>query len=79
MIKDKAAAKPVIDTVAAQLISTRASLGRTTTSDDVEYFKKRMAGNRLDLETYGREQPAGTGAPSPTKAVRIYNFFLQNA
>ena len=52
-IKDKTAAKPVIDSVAAQgaaqLKRTRSAIGVTTANDDVEYFKQRMAENRLDL------------------------------
>ena len=49
MIKDKAAGKTVIDSVAAQLKQTRSALGMLTTNDHVEYFKQRLAYNRLDL------------------------------
>ena len=73
-IKDKAAAKPVIDSVAAQVAAqlkqTRSALGMTTTNDDVEYFKQRMAENRLDLAAPNSLRLDPTGAPSPTKALR---------
>ena len=69
-IKAKTAAKPVIDTVAAQLKQTRSALGMTTTNDDVEYFKQRMTSNRQDLAAPKSLNRDLTGAPSPTKAVR---------
>ena len=42
-IKDKATGKTVDDPVATRLKQTRSALGMTTTKDDVDYFKKRMA------------------------------------
>ena len=42
-IKDKAAGKTVDNPVAARLKQTRSALGMTTTNDDVDNFKQRMA------------------------------------
>ena len=58
-------AKPGIDTVAAQLKQTRSALGKPTTDDDVQYFKKR------DLSAAASTTKAvGSVQLSPPKSVK---------
>ena len=82
-IKDKATGKTVDEPVATRLKQTRSALGMTTTKDDVDYFKKRMAAKPdkagedksragdvvIDLVTGVWTSTVIPGASSPRKEV----------